>query len=60
MPNRVLLAIDGSEDAAVAALAAIDIANKGGSELHVVPVWHEVPSPYAHFFIKRELERQGR
>ena len=60
MPNRVLLAIDGSEDAAVAALAAIDIANKGGSELHVVHVWHDVPSPYAHFFIKRELERQGR
>jgi nucleotide-binding universal stress UspA family protein len=60
LPNRVLLATDGSEDAAVATLAAIDIANKGGSELHVVHVWHDVPSPYAHFFIKRELERQGR
>jgi len=60
LPNRVLLATDGSEDAAVATLAAIDIANKGGSELHLVHVWHDVPSPYAHFFIKRELERQGR
>ena len=60
LPNRVLLATDGSEDVAVATLAAIDIANKGGSELHVVHVWHDVPSPYAHFFIKRELERQGR
>ncbi len=60
MPNRILLATDGSEDAAVATLAAIDIASRGGSELHVVHVWHDVPSPYAHSYVKRELMRQGR
>jgi nucleotide-binding universal stress UspA family protein len=60
LPNRILLATDGSEDAAVATLAAIDIASRGGSELHVVHVWHDVPSPYAHSYVKRELMRQGR
>jgi nucleotide-binding universal stress UspA family protein len=59
LPNRILLATDGSEDAAVATLAAIDIASRGGSELHVVHVWHDVPSPYAHSFVKKELKRQG-
>jgi nucleotide-binding universal stress UspA family protein len=60
LPNRILLATDGSEDATVATLAAIDIASRGGSELHVVHVWHDVPSPYAHSYVKRELMRQGR
>ena len=59
LPNRVLLATDGSEDVAVATLAAIDIANEGDSELHVVHVWHDVPGPYRHGFVKRELRRQG-
>jgi nucleotide-binding universal stress UspA family protein len=59
LPNKVLLATDGSEDAAVATLAAVDIASRSGSELHVVHVWHDVPSPYAHSFVKRELKRQG-
>ena len=59
LPNKVLLATDSSEDAAVATLAAVDIASRGGSELHVVHVWHDVPSPYAHSFVKKELKRQG-
>ena len=51
LPNKVLLATDSSEDAAVATLAAVDIASRGGSELHVVHVWHDMPSPYAHSFV---------
>jgi nucleotide-binding universal stress UspA family protein len=35
-PTRILLAIDGSEEATLAAQTAIDLANKTGSELHVV------------------------
>jgi nucleotide-binding universal stress UspA family protein len=57
--SRILLATDGSEDAALATRAAVDISRKGGSELHLVHIWRDVPSPYAHSFVKRELERQG-
>src|SRR3712207_346692 len=55
----MLLATDGSEDAAQARDAAADLARRSGSELHLVHVWHDVPSPYAHAFVKRELKRQG-
>ena len=41
-PTKLLLAIDASEEAALAAQTAADIANKTGSELHVVYV-EEVP-----------------
>ena len=58
-PTKILLATDGSEDAARAREAATDLANRSGSELHVVHVWHDVPSPYRHDFVKRELRRQG-
>jgi nucleotide-binding universal stress UspA family protein len=37
-PTRILLAIDGSEQAELAALRAVDIAQKTDSELHVVHV----------------------
>ena len=37
-PTTILLAIDGSEEAELAALRAVDIAEKTGSELHVVHV----------------------
>src|SRR5215218_1774133 len=58
-PTRILLATDGSEDAAEAREAAADLLRRTGSELHLVHVWHDVPSPYAHAFVKRELRRQG-
>jgi nucleotide-binding universal stress UspA family protein len=58
-PTKILLATDGSEDAAEAREAADDLARRTGSELHLVHVWHDVPSPYAHAFVKRELRRQG-
>ena len=54
-PTRVLLATDGSEDAHLAVRAAIDLSQKGGSELHVVHVWHDVPTPHAHSFITGSL-----
>ena len=38
LPTKVLLATDGSEDAAVATRAAIDLCNMTDSELHVVTV----------------------
>ena len=41
-PTRILLATDGSNDATVAARTAVNLANKTGSELHVVYV-EEVP-----------------
>jgi nucleotide-binding universal stress UspA family protein len=37
-PTRILLATDGSEEAELAALRAVDIAEKTDSELHVVHV----------------------
>jgi nucleotide-binding universal stress UspA family protein len=58
-PTKILLATDGSPDAVQAAEAAVDLADRSGSELHVVHVWQDVPTPYAHAFVKRELERQG-
>ena len=44
-PNKILLATDGSEDATLAARAAIELSNRTASELHVVHVWHDVPTP---------------
>lgn len=59
-PTKILLATDGSEDAALAAQAAVDLSNKAGSELHVVHVWHDVPTPHFHSFVRAELEREAR
>lgn len=59
MPRKILLATDGSEDAALAARAAADLARKGGAELHVAHAWHDIPSPHAHRYIERELRLQG-
>ncbi len=47
MFKKVLLATDGSEDAALAARAAVGLCGRTGSELHVVHVWSDVPpAPY--------------
>ena len=37
-PTKILLPTDGSEDAALATKAAIDLSNQSGAELHVVHV----------------------
>ncbi len=38
-PTKVLLATDGSEDAALASRAAADLSSRSGAELHIVHVW---------------------
>jgi nucleotide-binding universal stress UspA family protein len=46
-PKKILLATDGSQDAASATQAAMDLSARTSSELHVVHVWKALP-PYAH------------
>ena len=59
-PEKILLATDGLENTARAARAAVDLANRGGAELHVIHVWHTVPSPHYAGFIRRGLQDAGR
>lgn len=59
LPEKVLLATDGSEDAALASRAVAEIAHRSGTELHVVHVWQDIPSPHAHAYIERELKARG-
>jgi nucleotide-binding universal stress UspA family protein len=42
-PTRILLATDGSKEAELATKTAIDLAQKTGSELHVVHVFGTIP-----------------
>ena len=42
-PTKILLAIDGSEDAQLAAITAVGVANSTGSELHVVHARFALP-----------------
>ena len=63
-PARILLATDGSEDAAAATRAAVDLANKGGSELHVVHAFEFIPpreymSVALRLHSPRSFPRQG-
>jgi nucleotide-binding universal stress UspA family protein len=58
LPEKILLATDGSEDAERATTAALDLANTSGAELHVVHVWHEVLG-FAREAAKRELRSRG-
>ncbi len=46
-PTKILLAIDGSEDAALALHAAVDLSTRTGSELHIVHAWQAFPE-YSH------------
>ena len=46
-PTRILLATDGSPDAALALRAAVDLSTRAASELHVVHAWQALPS-YPH------------
>src|ERR687893_3069967 len=59
-PEKVLLATDGLESTALASRAAVDLAKGGGAELHVVHVWHTVPSPHYDHLIRSGLENAGR
>ena len=46
-PARILLATDGSPDAALAARSAVELSNNTGSELHVVHVGEFLPTYFA-------------
>jgi nucleotide-binding universal stress UspA family protein len=46
-PKQILLATDGSDDAALALRAAVDLSRRAGAELHVVHAWQAFPS-YPH------------
>jgi nucleotide-binding universal stress UspA family protein len=47
-PTRILLATDGSREAVLAARTAVDVAEKTGSELHVIHVHRILPVPYTY------------
>src|SRR5919107_3211177 len=59
MPEKVLLATDGSKDAALAARAAVDVGQGTDAELHVVHVWHSVPTARLRPFMRAELKKLG-
>ncbi len=59
LPGSILLATDGSEDANLAARAAVDLSRRGAAELHVVHVWHDVPTPHLRSFVRAELRREA-
>jgi nucleotide-binding universal stress UspA family protein len=59
MPEKVLLATDGSKDAALAARAAVDVCEGTGAELHVVHVWFNVPTARLRPFMRAELKKLG-
>jgi nucleotide-binding universal stress UspA family protein len=58
LPEKILLATDGSEDAERATKAALDLAGRSGAGLHVVHVWHDVRG-FTRDSVKRELRRRG-
>ncbi|HSK99589.1 MAG TPA: universal stress protein [Rubrobacteraceae bacterium] len=47
-PTRILLATDGSKEAALAARTAVDLSDRTNSELHVLYVYHPRQVPYAY------------
>ncbi len=58
--KTILLATDGSEDAALAARAAGDLSQKTGAELHLVRAWQAVPSAHFEGWIHNTLEQEAR
>jgi nucleotide-binding universal stress UspA family protein len=59
MLEKVLLATDGSKDAALAARAAVDVCERTGAELHVVHVWYSIPTARLRPFMRAELKKLG-
>ena len=50
-PTKILLATDGSEEAALAAQTAADLANRTNSELHIVHVRARITPHYPGYYI---------
>src|SRR5215211_4693788 len=59
-PEKILLATDGLVSTATAARAAVDLTEKEGAKLHLVHVWHTVPSPHFDRLIRSGFEEIGR
>ena len=59
MPEKVLLATDGSKEAALAARAAVDVCEGTDAELHVVHAWQSVPTACLRAFMRAELKNLG-
>jgi nucleotide-binding universal stress UspA family protein len=60
LPGPILLAVDGSEQARVAAEAAAEISSSTDSGLHVVFVMPTAEQLYGHHFYARELQESVR
>jgi len=60
LPGPILLAVDGSEQARVAAEAAAEISASTGSGLHVVFVMPTAEHLYGHHLYSRELKESVR
>ena len=58
--TRILLATDGSEDSEAAATMAVAVSRWSCAELHLMHVWHDVPTAHFRGFVRAELEREGR
>ena len=59
MPEKVLLATDGSKGAALAARAAVDVCEGTGAELHLVHAWYAAPTARLGPFMRAELKKLG-
>ncbi len=59
LPKTILLATDGSEDAVLAAHAAVDLCQRSGADLHVVHAWQSIPSARYESFINSSLEEMA-
>jgi nucleotide-binding universal stress UspA family protein len=60
LPGRILLAVDGSEQARTAAEAAAEISASTGSNLHVVFVMPTAAHLYGHHLYSREMRESVR
>ena len=58
-PTKILLATDGSEQAALAAQTAADLANKTNSELHIVHVRARITPHYPGYYIGPEVVEEA-
>ena len=55
LPKKILLATDGSDEAALAARVASELADRSKAELHVVHVWHEAFGAHPHRYTSWDL-----
>ena len=59
LPKKILLATDGSDQAALAARIASELAGRSKAELHVIHVWHEAFGAHPHQDTSWELALQA-